>query len=183
MVEGTVSMDMMRRMSGGGIPVEKYPIRTLGSEIHIGEGDVVLKCGNVFRQGGGVGVVFLLLHSLGRKPRDGVPGDVVVFKRGVELRDEVSEGPKGERCSRDGALAEGRCPGKSRPFSHVRKSERDLFIVVVVDRLVDKEVKLHGVQPVLGFFIGAVERFGGADAQFHGFSRHRWWRWETREEG
>ena len=33
MVEGTVSMDMMRRMSGGGIPAEKYPIRTLGSEI------------------------------------------------------------------------------------------------------------------------------------------------------
>ena len=33
MVEGTVSMDMIWRMSGGGIPVEKYPIRTLGSEI------------------------------------------------------------------------------------------------------------------------------------------------------
>ena len=33
MVEGTVSMDMMRRMSGGGIPAEKYPIRTLGSEM------------------------------------------------------------------------------------------------------------------------------------------------------
>ena len=33
MVEGTVSMDMIRRMSGGGIPAEKYPIRTLGSEI------------------------------------------------------------------------------------------------------------------------------------------------------
>ena len=33
MVEGTVSIDMIQRMSGGGIPVEKYPIRTLGSEI------------------------------------------------------------------------------------------------------------------------------------------------------
>ena len=33
MVEGTVSIDMMRRMSGGGIPAEKYPIRMLGSEI------------------------------------------------------------------------------------------------------------------------------------------------------
>ena len=33
MVEGTVSMDMIRCMSGGGIPAEKYPIKTLGSEI------------------------------------------------------------------------------------------------------------------------------------------------------
>ena len=33
MVEGTVSIDMIRRMSGGGIPAEKYPIRTFGSEM------------------------------------------------------------------------------------------------------------------------------------------------------
>ena len=26
-------MDMMRRMSGGGSPAEKYPIKTLGSEM------------------------------------------------------------------------------------------------------------------------------------------------------
>ena len=29
MVEGTVSMDMMRHIKGGGIPAEKYLIRTL----------------------------------------------------------------------------------------------------------------------------------------------------------
>ena len=29
MVEGTVSIDMIHRMRGGGIPAEKYPIRTL----------------------------------------------------------------------------------------------------------------------------------------------------------
>ena len=33
MVEGTVSIDMMRRIRGGGIPAEKYPIRTLASEM------------------------------------------------------------------------------------------------------------------------------------------------------
>ena len=33
MVEGMVSMDMMRHIRGGGIPAEKYPIRTLVSEI------------------------------------------------------------------------------------------------------------------------------------------------------
>ena len=33
MVVGTVSMDMIRRMREGGIPAEKYPIRTFGSFI------------------------------------------------------------------------------------------------------------------------------------------------------
>ena len=33
MVEGTVSIDMMQCIRGGGIPVEKYLIRTLASEI------------------------------------------------------------------------------------------------------------------------------------------------------
>ena len=33
MVAGTVSMDMMQHIRGGGIPVEKYLIRTLGSEM------------------------------------------------------------------------------------------------------------------------------------------------------
>ena len=130
----------------------------------IREGDVVFKRGNIFRQGGGVRVVLLLLHSLSRKPRDGVPSDVVVFKRGVELRDKVGESSKGKRCSRDGALAEGRCPGKGRPFGHVREGKGNLFVVVVVDRFVNKEVELHSVQPVLGFFIGAVKCFGGTDA-------------------
>ena len=88
----------------------------------------------------------------------------MVFKRGVELRDKVSEGSKGKRCSRDGVLLEGCCPGKGRPFSHVREGEGDLFIIVIVDRLVDKEIKLHAVQPMLGFFIGSVEHLGGTDA-------------------
>ena len=125
---------------------------------------MVFESGNVFRQRGGVGVVLLLLHSLGGKPGNSVSGDVVVFKRSVELSDEVGESSEGKHCSRDGALAEGRCPSKGRSFSHVGKSESDLLIVVVIDRFVDKEVELHSVQPVLGFFIGAVERFGGADA-------------------
>ena len=33
MVEGTVSMDMIRCMSGGGIPAEKYLIKTFMSEM------------------------------------------------------------------------------------------------------------------------------------------------------
>ena len=88
----------------------------------------------------------------------------MVLERGVEFRNEVSESSEGKCCSRDGALAKGRCPGKSRPFSHVRKGESDLFIVVVIDRFVDKEVELHSVQPVLGLFVGSIERLGGADA-------------------
>ena len=50
---------------------------------------MVFEGGNVFRQGGGVRVVLLLLHSLGGKPGDGVSGDIVVFERGVKLGDEV----------------------------------------------------------------------------------------------
>ena len=74
------------------------------------------------------------------------------------------EGSEGKCCSRDSALAEGCCPGKGRPFSHVREGESDLFVIIVVDRLVDKEIELHSVQPVLRLFIGSIERFGGADA-------------------
>ena len=33
MVEGTVSMDMIQCISSGGIPAEKYPIRTFASEM------------------------------------------------------------------------------------------------------------------------------------------------------
>ena len=87
-----------------------------------------------------------------------------MFERGVELHDEVSEGSEGKHCSRDSALAEGRCPGKGRPFSHVREGEGDLFVIIIVDCFVDKEVELHGVQPMLGFFIGSIECLGGADA-------------------
>ena len=99
----------------------------------------------------------------GGQPGNGVPCDIVVFKRRVELRDEVSESSKGEQGSRDGALAEGRSPSKGRSFGHVRKGKSDLFVVIVIDRFVDKEVKLHSVQPVLGFFIGSVECLGGAN--------------------
>ena len=87
-----------------------------------------------------------------------------MFERGVELRDEVSESSQGKCCSRDGALAEGRCPGKSRPFSHIREGESDLFVVIVVNRFVDEEIELYGVQPVLGLFIRSIKRFGGTDA-------------------
>ena len=87
-----------------------------------------------------------------------------MLKHGVELCDEVSKGSKGKRCSRDGALAKGCCPGKGRSFGHVREGESDLFVVIVVDRFVDQEVELHSMQPVLRFFIGSIERLGGTDA-------------------
>ena len=87
-----------------------------------------------------------------------------MFKRGIELCDEVSKSSEGKHCSRDGALAKGHCPGKGRPFSHVREGESNLFFVIVVNRLIDKEIKLHSVQPMLGLLIRSVERLGGTDA-------------------
>ena len=87
----------------------------------------------------------------------------MVLECGVELRDKVSESSKGERGSRDGALVEGRGPSKGQSFGHVRKGQSDLLVIIVIDRFVGKEVNLHSMQPVLGFFIRSVERFGGAD--------------------
>ena len=49
-----------RGNSSGEVPDQDVRVR------NVGEGDVVLEGGNIFRQRGGVGVVFLaLLHSLG----------------------------------------------------------------------------------------------------------------------
>ena len=87
-----------------------------------------------------------------------------MLERGVEFRDKVSESSEGKRCSRDGTLAKGCCPGRGRPFGHVREGESDLFVIIVVNRLVDQEIKLHGVQPVLGLFIRSIKHFGGTDA-------------------
>ena len=87
-----------------------------------------------------------------------------MLERSVELCDEVGESSKGERGSRDSTLAKGCCPGKSRSFSHVREGESDLFVIIVVNHFVDKEIKLHGVQPVLGLFIRSIKHFGGTDA-------------------
>ena len=88
----------------------------------------------------------------------------MVFKRGVELCDKVGKSFKGERCSRDGALAEGHCSSEGRFFGHVREGEGNLFVIVVIDCLVNEKVELHGVQPVLRFFIRSIKCFGNADA-------------------
>ena len=109
---------------------------------------MVFEGGNILRQGGGVGV----------------SGDIMVLERRVELSDEVGKSSEGERSSRDGALAEGRCPSEGRSFGHVREGESNLFVIVVIDCFVNKKVELHGVQPVLGFFIRSIKRFRDADA-------------------
>ena len=59
---------------------------------------MILEGRNVICQGGGVRVVLrIFYHSLGGQPGDSVPSNIVVFKRSVELRDEVSESSEGER--------------------------------------------------------------------------------------
>ena len=129
------------------------------------KGYMVFEGGDILRQRGRIRVVFrILLHTLGRQPGDGVPGDVMVFERGIELCDKVSESSEDERGARDAALAKGRGPGEGRPFGHVGESEGDLFVVSIIDRFVHEEIKLHSVQPVLRFVVGSVERFGNADA-------------------
>ena len=68
-----------------------------------------------------------------------------MFECRVELCDKVSESSKGERGSRDGALAGGCSPGEGRPFGHVQEGEGDLFVVGVIDCFVNKEVELYSV--------------------------------------
>ena len=69
-----------------------------------------------------------------------------------------------------------------------------MLLIGVIDGFVNEEVELHGMQPVHGFVIGTIKRFGNADAKFGGFGRHRWrgrkageeqwwwWWWRKREE-
>ena len=125
---------------------------------------MVFESGNILCQGGGVdAVLHILSHALGRQPGNGVSGDVVVLERRVELSNKVGKSSESKRSSRDGTLAEGRCPGEGRSFGHVQEGESNLFVDVVIDCFVNKKVELHGVQPVLGFFIRSIKRFGDAD--------------------
>ena len=130
----------------------------------VGEGYVVFESGNILHQGGEVDVVLhILSHALGRQPGNGVSGDIVVLEHRVELSDKVSKSSKSKRSSRDGALAEGRCPGEGRSSGHVQEGESNLFVDVVIDCFVNKKVELHGVQPMLGFFVRSIKRFGDAN--------------------
>ena len=54
--------------------------------------------------------------------------------------------------------------GKSRPFGHVGESKGDLLLISVVDCFVDKEVELHGVEPMHGFVVGSIEHLGDTNA-------------------
>ena len=85
------------------------------------------------------------MHALGGQPGNGVSGNVMVFKCCVELRDKIGESSKGKWGARDGTLAEGRSPGEGGPLSHVQEGEGNLFLIGVIDGLIDKEVELYSV--------------------------------------
>ena len=106
---------------------------------------------------------------LGGEPSDGGSCDVMVFERGFELCDEVGESAHGYGSSGDGVLPEGSCPCEGGSLSHVGDSEGDLFVVGVVDFVVDEKVELYGVQPLGGFVIRSVKGFWCSDTEFSGF--------------
>ena len=124
---------------------------------------------NVLDEGRGVGVVLPFGHALGGEPSDGGSCDIVVFERGFELRDEVGESAHGYGGPGDGVLPEGGCPCEGGSFSHVGESESDLFVVGVVDFVIDEEVELYSVQPLGGFVIRSVKGFRCSDTEFGGF--------------
>ena len=100
---------------------------------------------NILDEGQGVSVVLPFGHAFGREPGNGGSSDVVVFERGFEFSDEIGECSHGNGCSGDGFLPERGCPSEGGSFGHVGEGEGDLFVIGVVDFVIDKEVELYGV--------------------------------------
>ena len=107
----------------------------------------------------------------------------MVFERGFELHDEVRESAHGYCSSGDGVLPEGGCPCEGGSLSHVGESESDLFVVGVVDLVIDEEVELYGVQPLGGFVVRSVKGFRYSDAEFSGFQGGHGRRWSGERWG
>ena len=129
---------------------------------------------DILDEGWGVGVVFSLGHTFGRKPGNGVASDVMVFECSFKLSDKVREGPHGNGGSRDGVLPEGGCPGEGRSFGHIGQGKGDFLVVVIIDFFVNEKVELYGVQPLGGFVIGSIKGFQCSNVEFDGFRGGHW---------
>ena len=112
MVEGTVSMDMIQHMSGGGIPAEKYPIKTFASEM-LARATWFLKV-EIYSVKEGEYELFFLLFSICWVDSQEMAFPVMSWCLNVELNFLMKSAkvPRVNRCSRDGALAEGCGPGE-----------------------------------------------------------------------
>ena len=108
---------------------------------------------NILDEGQGVSVVLPFGHAFGREPGNGSSSDVVVFERSFKLGDEVRECSHGNGRSNDGVLPESGCPSEGGSFGHVGEGEGDLFVIGVVDFVVDEEVELYDIQSFGGFVI------------------------------
>ena len=124
---------------------------------------------NILDEGRGVSVVLPFGHVFGREPGDGGSSDVMVFECGFALGDEIRECSHGNGRSDDGVLPESGYPSEGGSFVHVGGGEGDLFVIGVVDFVVDEEVELYGIQPLGGFVIRSVKGFRCSDTEFGWF--------------
>ena len=102
------------------------------------EGGVVLEVTDILNKGRGIGVVLPFGHAFGEEPGDGIASDVMVFECSFELLNEVREGSDGDDSSRDSILSKGGCPSEGGSFGHIRQSEGDLLVIVIIDFFIDK---------------------------------------------
>ena len=154
MVEGTVSMDMIRRMSGGGIPAEKYPIKTFVSEM-LTRATWFLKV-EIYSVNEGEYELFLLLFSMHWVDSQEIVFPVMSWCLNVVLN-FVTKSVKVPRVNDVPEMALWR-----KVAAQVRADP--LVIYERAKTICLSSVKLHSMQPVVGFVVRSIERFGDADA-------------------
>lgn len=97
----------------------------------------------------------------------GSSGDVVEFKRLLELDKEVGPGFKVDRDGGGDHLVEGHYPGKGGPFGHARKCKHKLLDVSGVNVLVYFKVEDNVVKSGHGSGAVTIECIRGAKAKFN----------------
>ena len=106
---------------------------------------------------------------VGGKSGNSILNSILVFECGLEFSKEVIPSSEGHGGTGDGFFMEGVCPGQGRFFGHVQESEDDFLHVSVIGFFIDAEVKLDGMHPGDGHFVGAIEGFGFAELKFSRF--------------
>ena len=112
--------------------------------------------------------------AFGGEPSNGIASGVMVFEHSFEFLNKVGEGSDGDDSARDSALSEGGCPSEGRSFGHIGQGEGNLLVIIIIDFVIDEEIKLYSIKPLGGLFVGSVKGFWCSDMEFSGFQRgHR----------
>ena len=97
----------------------------------------------------------------GGEPVHGFLLDVSIPKSFFEIGFESNESPEG--LVGKTLLVADFSPRGGRPFLHIGQGIGNLPVIVMVEGLVDKEIKANGVQPGLGCFCLSIVFIGASD--------------------